>query len=120
MSPRNVPAAASDLTTTWVRGVLDLSLLGLLAQGEAYGYELARSLEASGIGAVPGGSLYPALLRLEKAGHLRSQWRAGDGGPGRKYYALTAAGRRALAREAQAWRGFAASLEQVLDAAGAR
>ena len=99
--------------------MLDLSLLGLLAGGEAYGYELARSLEESGIGAVPGGSLYPALLRLEKAGHLRSEWRAGDGGPGRKYYALTAAGRRALERDARAWRGFAASLGEVLDAAAA-
>ena len=100
-----------------MRGVLDLSLLGLLARGEAYGYELARALEESGIGAVPGGSLYPALLRLEKAALLRSEWRAGDGGPGRKYYALTTAGRRALARDADAWRRFAASLEQVLDAA---
>jgi PadR family transcriptional regulator PadR len=119
MSPRQV-ATAADPTTTWVRGVLDLSLLGLLAGGEAYGYELARALDHSGIGAVPGGSLYPALLRLEKAGHLRSEWRAGDGGPGRKYYALTAAGRRALDRDARAWRAFAASLDQVLGEAGAR
>jgi len=120
MSPRNVPASPPDLASTWVRGVLDLSLLGLLAGGEAYGYELARALEQSGIGAVPGGSLYPALLRLEKAGHLRSQWRAGDGGPGRKYYALTAAGRKALDRDARAWRAFAASLDHVLAEAGAR
>ena len=118
MSPRNLPSGPTDLTSTWLRGVLDLSLLGLLAPGEAYGYELARSLEESGIGAVPGGSLYPALLRLEKAGHLRSQWRAGEGGPGRKYYALTAAGRRALERDARAWRHFAASLDEVLQRAG--
>ena len=118
MSPRNLPGGSTDLTTTWLRGVLDLSLLGLLAQGEAYGYELARSLEESGIGAVPGGSLYPALLRLEKAGHLRSQWRAGDGGPGRKYYALTPAGSRVLEHDAREWRRFAASLDQVLEQAG--
>lgn len=120
MSPRELPATATDPSTTWVRGVLDLSLLGLLAGGEAYGYELARALEQSGIGAVPGGSLYPALLRLEKAGHLRAEWRAGDGGPGRKYYALTAAGRKALDRDARAWRSFAASLDRVLTEAGAR
>jgi PadR family transcriptional regulator, regulatory protein PadR len=119
MSPRERPASAAELSTTWLRGVLDLSLLGLLAGGEAYGYELARALEQSGIGAVPGGSLYPALLRLEKAGHLRSEWRAGDGGPGRKYYALTAAGRKALDRDARAWRSFAASLDRVLTEAGA-
>jgi len=120
MSSPKVPIATADPSTTWVRGVLDLTLLGLLASGEAYGYELGRSLEASGIGTVPGGSLYPALLRLEKAGLLRSEWRAGDGGPGRKYYALSAAGRRVLERDARAWRSFAASLDAVLGPAGTR
>src|SRR5690606_19976962 len=107
-------------TTTWLRGALDLCLLGLLARGEAYGYELARALDEHGIGPVPGGSLYPALLRLEKAGLLRSDWRAGDGGPGRKYYALTPDGRDALAREAGEWRRFADRLDGLLDAAGVR
>src|SRR6188508_18752 len=88
-----------DLPGSWLRGVLDLCLLSLLAGGEAYGYELARSLEGAGIGPVAGGSLYPALLRQEKIGNLRSDWRAGDGGPGRKYYSLTDAGREALDRD---------------------
>jgi PadR family transcriptional regulator PadR len=61
-----------------------------------------------------GGSLYPALLRREKRGHLRAQWRAGEGGPGRKYYALTAAGRGALARESAAWHGFAGNVSRAL------
>lgn len=118
--PKTAEAGPSGLASTWVRGVLDLCLLGLLAQGEAYGYELARSLEHSGIGPVPGGSLYPALLRQEKAGNLRSEWRAGDGGPGRKYYVLTPTGRKALARDAREWRTFAASLDRVLDQANVR
>jgi PadR family transcriptional regulator PadR len=101
-----------DVRTSWLRGVL--------AGGEAYGYELARALEASGIGPVAGGSLYPALVRQEKLGNLRSEWRAGEGGPGRKYYALTPAGRRALARDGERWRAFAASLERVLDKATSR
>lgn len=120
MVSRDVPTGAPELSTTWLRGVLDLSLLGLLAQGEAYGYELARSLEESGIGSVPGGSLYPALLRQEEAGHLRSEWRAGAGGPGRKYYALTPAGRKVLEHDAREWRRFASALDGVLDRAGAR
>ena len=105
-------------TSVWLRGALGLCLLGLLGDGEAYGYELARRLEEHGFGAVPGGSLYPALLRLEKLGHLRAEWRAGAGGPGRKYYALTPAGRDALDREATAWRAFVAQVDSVLAGAG--
>ncbi|MDA0162845.1 PadR family transcriptional regulator [Solirubrobacter ginsenosidimutans] len=52
----------------WLRGVLDLCLLALLRDGEAYGYELARRLETLGFGPVAGGSLYPALLRRESSG----------------------------------------------------
>jgi PadR family transcriptional regulator PadR len=98
----------------WLRGVLGLCLLALLRDGEAYGYELARRLDEQGIGPVPGGSLYPALLRLEKLGHLRAEWRAGAGGPGRKYYALTEAGGAALERQAAAWRAFAANVDATL------
>lgn len=106
--------AIPDLRANWLRGVLDLCLLALLTDGEAYGYELARRLEGLGFGAVPGGSLYPALLRREKLGHLRAEWRAGEGGPGRKYYALTDAGRDALRSETQAWHAFAGSVGAAL------
>jgi PadR family transcriptional regulator PadR len=112
--------AESDIRAPWLRGVLDLCLLSLLAGGEAYGYELAARLAEGGVGAVPGGSLYPALLRLEKAGHLDADWRAGDGGPGRKYYRLTTSGRRALAADAASWRRFAASVDELLDGATIR
>ncbi|ADB49317.1 PadR family transcriptional regulator [Conexibacter woesei] len=109
-----------DRRPVWLRGVLDFCLLALLADGEAYGYELARRLEEHGLGTVPGGSLYPALLRREKLGHLRAEWRAGEGGPGRKYYAITPTGRAALEREAVAWRGFAAGVEATITGVAAR
>ncbi|MBB4663730.1 PadR family transcriptional regulator [Conexibacter arvalis] len=109
----------TDQRPAWLRGVLDLCLLALLDEGEAYGYELARRLEELGFGAIPGGSLYPALLRREKLGHLRAEWRAGDGGPGRKYYVLTPAGRAALSEERAAWRAFAGSVEAALAGAEA-
>ena len=105
----------TELPNPWLRGVLDLCLLSLLVDGEAYGYELAGRLAELGIGSVPGGSLYPALLRLEKSGHLKADWRAGDGGPGRKYYRLTPSGRRALSRDAQSWRAFSAVMDRVVD-----
>lgn len=106
----------STIPTGWIRGVLDPCLLALLADGEAYGYELAGRLEASGLGRVPSGSLYPSLLRLEKQGLLAAEWRAGDGGPGRKYYSLTAAGRDALATHAASWERYAAAVSALLGA----
>lgn len=99
----------------WLRGVLDLCLMSLLSGGEAYGYELAARLADQGVGPVPGGSLYPALLRLEKAGHLASEWRAGDGGPGRKYYRLTSEGHRALVADIASWRAFVTSVDHLVD-----
>jgi PadR family transcriptional regulator, regulatory protein PadR len=110
---------ATDQRPTWLRGVLDLCLLALLRDGEAYGYELARRLEALGFGLVAGGSLYPALLRREKLGHLRAEWRAGAGGPGRKYYVLTDLGREALERETAAWHAFSGSVAAALDGVAA-
>ncbi|MGD9749623.1 MAG: PadR family transcriptional regulator [Acidimicrobiia bacterium] len=107
---------AVGIPRDWVRGVLEPCLLGLLADGEAYGYALAARLEAAGVGEVPGGSLYPALLRLEKQGLLHSQWRAGDGGPGRKYYALSAEGHAVLRRQAEQWAAFSAAVAALLGA----
>lgn len=105
-----------NLPSGWIRGVLDPCLLALVGDGETYGYELAGRLEDAGLGRVKGGSLYPSLARLEKRGHLAAQWRAGDGGPGRKYYTLTAAGRSALAEQARAWAQFSSRVSAVLGA----
>jgi PadR family transcriptional regulator, regulatory protein PadR len=110
----------AEIPWTWLRGILELCLLGLLDGEEAYGYDLMHRLEGHGIGPVPGGSLYPALLRLEKRGYLASQWRAGEGGPGRKYYSLTPEGRAALVEEAQLWRVFTGAVDSVLGRVGSR
>lgn len=98
----------------WLRGVVEPCLLALLADGEAYGYQLAARLEAAGIGSVPGGTLYPALTRLEKQGLVGSQWRAGDRGPGRKYYHLTGLGWEDLTGQAERWETFASAVGAVL------
>ncbi|MEZ5407017.1 MAG: PadR family transcriptional regulator [Acidimicrobiales bacterium] len=108
------PTAPADLSREWIRGVLEPCLLALVATGDSYGYELAARLSAAGLGPVPGGSLYPALTRLEKQGLVSSRWRAGDGGPGRKYYRLTAAGRRQLGADVERWSSFAAAVAGLL------
>lgn len=78
-----------------------------MADGPTYGYAIATGLEESGFGVIKGGTLYPLLTRLENAGHVSAEWRAGDGGPGRKYYELTDAGRDELRRASTQWRAFA-------------
>lgn len=103
----------------WMRGVLDLCVLAVLAEGRTYGYAVAARLDELGLGTIKGGTLYPLLARLEEAGHVTTHWEAGDGGPGRKYFALTAAGRAALAARADAWRTFAALTTTITSAATA-
>ncbi|SCG38430.1 transcriptional regulator, PadR family [Micromonospora echinaurantiaca] len=98
----------------WLRGVLDLCVLGLLSRGESYGYELSQALKASGLGTVQGGTLYPVLLRLQRSGLLTAHWREGETGPARKYYRISPAGSAALRTAAIDWTAFAASVGTIL------
>jgi PadR family transcriptional regulator PadR len=90
----------------WLRGVLEVCVLRVLADGQTYGYAIASRLADSGLGVVKGGTLYPLLNRLETAGLVTAQWQAGDGGPGRKYYLLTDDGRQELQNTAAEWSRF--------------
>ena len=90
----------------WLRGVLELCVLGVLAEDPTYGYAIAARLADAGLGTVKGGTLYPLLARLETEGLVHASWHAGEGGPGRKYFALTGAGRRELRARAALWEQF--------------
>jgi len=91
----------------WLRGVLALAVMRVLVEGPTYGYAIGVELEAQGFGALKGGTLYPLLSRLEEAGHVTVEWRAGDGGPARKYFALTVEGHDEFVRAAREWSEFA-------------
>ena len=90
----------------WMRGALSVCVLAIVADEETYGYEIAQRVRTAGLGTVKGGTLYPILTRLEADGLVTSSWREGDGGPGRKYFAITAAGRRALREQIDDWHTF--------------
>ncbi len=77
---------------------------------------IAVALEEQGFGSIKGGTLYPLLARLEDAGQVTVEWRAGEGGPGRKFYALTAAGREEFERESAAWSAFAGHITSFVSA----
>jgi PadR family transcriptional regulator PadR len=89
-------------------------VLALLAEEERYGFDLVRTL-GSIDGMVTGeGTLYPLLSRLKKAGHVTTTWQESDAGPPRKYYVITAAGRKALADFTIDWRRFSAAVDAIL------
>jgi PadR family transcriptional regulator PadR len=104
-----------DRRTQWLRGVLDLCVLGALARGESYGYEIAQRLEAGGLGVIAGGTLYPALLRLERLGLLVTDWRAGAGGPARKYYRLSDSGAATLRSAGADWAVFVGNVNAIME-----
>jgi PadR family transcriptional regulator PadR len=91
----------------WLRGVLEVCVLRVLADGPTYGYAIGARLTDAGLGALKGGTLYPLLARFETAGLVAVEWRAGEGGPGRKYYALTDDGISAWHAQAARWAAFA-------------
>ena len=98
----------------WLRGVLDLCVLAMLARGESYGYELSQALKATGLGPIQGGTLYPVLLRLQRSGLVSAHWREGAAGPARKYYRISPAGSEALRLAASDWHAFALGVGAIL------
>ncbi|OLT23820.1 PadR family transcriptional regulator [Ornithinimicrobium sp. CNJ-824] len=101
----------------WLRGVLGVCVLRILLDGPSYGYAITQRLAQVGLGEVKGGTLYPLLGRLEQAGHVEVEWRPGDGGPGRKYFALTGAGRAHAHRQAADWAAFTTTTRALTDGA---
>ena len=90
----------------WLRGVLELCVLRVMADGPTYGYAIAADLANAGFGDIKGGTLYPLLARLEKNALVSAEWRTGEGGPGRKYFTLTAAGRAQVVEGLAQWQVF--------------
>lgn len=80
-------------------------LLSILSRGESYGYEIIQRVRRASEGALEwtDGMLYPVLHRLEKSGAVRARWGQSDQGRKRRYYAITAKGKRTLDAEREAW-----------------
>ncbi|MBU2668868.1 PadR family transcriptional regulator [Actinoplanes bogorensis] len=98
----------------WLHGFLDLCLLAMLRERPDYGYGLSQRLAAAGVADIPGGTLYPALLRLEEQGLAIPDWQPSESGPRRKYYAITPAGLDVLAGQAADWQRFRDGVDALL------
>jgi PadR family transcriptional regulator PadR len=96
-------------------GTLDLLILEVCQAGPTYGYEISQTVLARTAGTfeLKEGSLYPALHRLERHKLLAASWSEHDGRR-RKYYRLTAAGRKELAARREEWRTFSTAVNGVL------
>lgn len=99
--------------TQLLKGVLELAILAVIAKGETYGYEILSTLEAAGLDGVGDASVYGTLRRLEQAGQLSSRLQASDSGPARKYYSVTAPGRRQLQTGTETWAHINAALGKL-------
>lgn len=98
-----------------LKGVLELAVLAVIAQGETYGYEILSRLEHAGFDGVGDASVYGTLRRLEQAGQLQSRLAPSDSGPARKYYALTVAGSEQLRTGTETWARISGALGRLVE-----
>jgi transcriptional regulator len=94
-----------EKNSVW-QGTLSLMVLRtLLTMGSQHGYGIARRIEQTSGGRlmINYGTLYPALLKLEQEGLIRSEWGVSDNNRKAKFYTLTNAGRRQIERDTRQW-----------------
>src|SRR5947199_9680826 len=98
-----------------LQGTLILLVLRTLeALGPLHGYGIARRIEqiSRDVLHLNQGTLYPALLRMEQEGWIASRWAASEKNRKAKYYSITAAGRKRLAKETEDWRRMSSLIER--------
>ena len=93
-----------------------LVLRTLETLGPLHGYGIARRIEqiSRDVLQLNQGTLYPALLRMEQEGWISSKWGASEKNRKARFYAITAAGRRQLAKETEDWRRMSSTIERFL------
>ena len=101
-----------------LQGTLDLLILKAVSLGGLHGYGVLVRLQqlTGGRLQIQQGSLYPALYRLERKGWIASEWGESDNNRRAKFYNLTAAGRKQLKAETEAWSRFTDVVAGVLNA----
>lgn len=105
--------SAERIATNLRKGVLEYCVLGLLADAERYGLELASDLQTRGLIASEG-SLYPLLARMRESGLVDTRTEAVGGGRPRRYYTITTAGSEQLTTFAKVWRALGAEVDTII------
>lgn len=104
--------------TDVLQGTLDMLVLRAIQLEPMHGWGITERIEqwSGQVLQVGQGTLYPALYRLERQGLIDSTWRVTENNRRARYYALTPAGRRQLARETRSWERRSRAINQVLAA----
>lgn len=107
-----------DKSSDIVQGTLDMLVLKTLALQPMHGYGITVRLEqmSQGTFRINAGSLFVALQRLERAGLIKSEWKATENSRRAKYYILTQNGRRRLDNETREWGRQVAAIARILEA----
>jgi transcriptional regulator len=102
-----------------LQGTLGVLILKTLVWGPTHGYGVSRAIRerTEDVLLVEDAALYQALHRLERRGLVHAEWGLSEHNRRARFYSLTAAGRRALKRESEAWRLYARAVSRVLDSA---
>lgn len=100
--------------TQLMKGILEGCVLGVIAEGETYGYEILNKLEEYGFEDLGEGTLYPVLTRLNKNGFISCRKAKSPLGPMRKYYSITEHGAMYLAAFKESYQKITASADKIL------
>ncbi len=97
------------------RGLAEMLVLSLVEERARHGYEIAKFIEMRSGGELQYhvASLYPILYRLEQRGWIQGRWVEKAGERRRRFYRITAAGRKALAAQRQSWKDFVDAIERI-------
>jgi len=97
------------------KGSAELLVLSLIEKRDRHGYEINKLIESRSDGALRFNvaSLYPLLYRLEKRGWIEGRWVEKVGQRRRRYYQLTADGRKVLAAQRNKWRDFVEAINRI-------
>jgi transcriptional regulator len=105
--------------TDLVQGTLDLLILKTIALEPMHGWAIAQRIRqiSNDVLLVGQSALYPALHKLEQQGWIEAEWRLSENNRRAKYYTLTRAGRRALAKETHQWERLSAAISLIVSKA---
>jgi PadR family transcriptional regulator, regulatory protein PadR len=97
------------------KGSAELIILSILEPRPRHGYEISKLIEVRSAGQMKFhvASLYPLLYRLEERGWLQGRWVEKPGERRRRFYSLTAEGRRVLSRQRETWRNFVQAMRLI-------
>lgn len=99
-----------------VQGAVDLLILKTLAAGPMHGWAIAQRIRqmSNEVLQVGQSALYPALHKLERQGWIKAEWKISENNRRARYYTLTGAGRKALAKEATQWERLSAAISVIV------